>query len=68
MASAKGFDCQESPRTVLCARILIGLEISRKQLRVMTFGNSLYASNDNGFLKDAKANFFQQKVYNCATS
>ena len=32
MASTKGFDRQESPRTVFCARILIGLEISRKQL------------------------------------
>ena len=32
MASAKGFDRQESPRTDFCARILIGLEISREQL------------------------------------
>ena len=32
MASAKGFDRQESSRTDFCARILIGLEISRKQL------------------------------------
>ena len=35
MASAKGFDRQESPRTDFCARILIGLEISRKQLPAM---------------------------------
>ena len=32
MASAKGFDRRESPRTDFCARILIGLEILRKQL------------------------------------
>ena len=67
MASAKGFDPGESSHSFLCSYFDWFKNVEKAIiLRVMTFGN--YASKDNGFLKNEKSNFFQQKVNNFITS